>query len=150
MVCTDHHYASAVIELDIDMHTLDVHCCDVSAGCVQYSRNVVAHLQYNIPSLWTTAQTVAPSIVKMLRKCFSNYNELQSGHDRVEMEYSTSFSANRPPSSNNALLPPDPDQRAPRDPSRDAPLRWVALAVFLLVTIATVVSLSVLMIVRGS
>jgi uncharacterized membrane-anchored protein YitT (DUF2179 family) len=96
------------------------------------------------------AQTVAPSIIKMLRKCFSNYKELQSGHDRVEMEYSTSFSANRPPSSNNALLPPDPDQPAPRDPSHDAPLRWVALAVFLLVTIATIISLSVLMIVRGS
>ena len=100
-------------------------------------------------SLLLAAQNVAPSLVKMFRKCFGSYRELRPEQDRVEMEYSTSFPSNKQDSSNNALLAPAPSEPAHRDPSRDAPLRWLALAAFLLVTIATVVSLSVLMIVRS-
>ena len=84
----------------------------------------------------------------MFWQCCSNkYTELKT--DRMEMEYSTSFSASKPAKNNTDRL--TPAASATRKPaSRDAPLRWLGLAAFLLVMVPVVLALSVLMIVKGN
>lgn len=87
------------------------------------------------------AHDVAPTLLKMLLK--PKYSELQSS-EVVEMEDSSS-NEHVGAATDDLLTPPD----SHKIPSRDAPLRWLGLVAFLLVTCAAIITLIVLMIVKS-
>lgn len=87
---------------------------------------------------------IAPSVVKMLWQCCRTRTQVSEYH--VKTDESSPLIASKHQSTNTDPLIPTARKVA----SRDAPLRWLSLMVFLLVAVPTVVVLSVFMILRIS